>query len=75
MSSIRRALRHAARLFFIHRFKGPMEEIVAHTIAFAIFSADDPIAGHHVGEPEIRGDCFCFPALPGFNCDRSENAK
>jgi hypothetical protein len=58
MSLIGFAFRVVAQLLFIHRYKGPMEEIVAHTIAFTIFSANDPVPWRHVGEPEIRNDCF-----------------
>jgi hypothetical protein len=70
-----RALRVLAQLLFHYGGEGALEEFIVQNIAFAIFSADDPVTAFHIDEPEIGDDCFCLYALPGIDCDRPANPK
>jgi hypothetical protein len=70
-----RALRLSAQLLFDYGGKGTLEEFIVEDIAFAIFSADDPVTSLHIDEPEIGSDCFCLCTLPGIDCDRPANPE
>lgn len=65
----------SAQLLFPHGREGALEKLILQDVAFAIFSADDPFTALHVDEPQIGGDCFCFYALPGIDCDRPANPE
>jgi hypothetical protein len=75
LSSMLRGSQLAAQRLFLYRCEGPLEELIAQNVAFAIFSANDPFTRLDIREPEVGGDCSCFCALRGVDDDRPENAE
>ena len=59
----------------LERSEGALEKRVVDDVAFAVFSAHDPIAAFNMAETEVCGDGLIFLALRGVDKQGAAGAK